>query len=61
MWRVFVEGGQYACMFGADNAFDAVTQAMGVRVLLSRKVIAVTCDEDPMDTARRVQREGRQG
>jgi len=61
MVRVFVEGGQYACIFGANNVFDAVAQALGNRMLRSRKVLAVTFDEDPMDTARRLQLECSQG
>ncbi len=54
MVRVFVEGGQYASIFGADNALDAVAGALRNPVIRSRTVLAVTFDEDPIETAVRL-------
>ena len=53
MVRVFVAGGQYACMFGMDNVLDAVAAALRNPFLRSRRVVDVTFDEDPLNTLQR--------
>ena len=54
MWRVFVKSGQYACIDGVDNAFDAVAVALSNPLIRSRKVMAVTFGEDPTEIQARL-------